>query len=922
MAGRQPSTGPPTPDIVSTPSSTSSKVAIPRLKRDSDVAGWGGEGRRGSSSGDKNRTSHACEPCRTRKTKCNGERPSCRHCLDFKITCYYGDGKRERAKNEIRYLQERVDTYEKALETIYASGKIDNQAKLAIVAALRESSNWERIEKTLKSYDDTKNEVSAQEGSRGFMRLDKVADDFGGSTDFPHSYLGTSSDMSWLQTIIDDGSSGTPRSTQQTEQEEGSREIIGQGGDIGEALETARATSEGLRSYHLDDLTPYVPLPSLDECFGRPERKIADTLLDVFFSTVQLAFPIVFRPKFMKEYESYMVHHIEPQPIRTWLASLNTIMAIGSFYSQLTDASWKSEPNNHLAYLGRAKRLFFCNEILFNNPDQRQVQALGLLGIYLLATKQVNRCWNVVGLAIRNSYSLGLHLSSDLTRLNRVQQEIRYRKFYTLMSLERLCGILTGRPTYMDDKRYNIPALSGINEDALSEILEAKSKTTEGSQYDIIGRSFDSLAYSGQSEGQVPHFDQHNGFFSQSTKLYKIGLEILNKIYCAGAVSLTWREVEQIITSTTSKLQKWKNEVPADLFSPQVTPEPDLQVQRKKVLLYLDYLNTLVLLNWPCLCRVKAMEAAQSRQFNRAASIACVTAALDIIKLLPDDIRPTEFWAVFPWWIVLYYIVSSGMIVMMEMTLQAEHIPDQKELLMASGKKVLRWLNYMGQTDLAARRSCKMLTDLMTSAAPHIGHTYNAPEYATGQTEQQPQQDAYFLGPENPGTLFGHNEWDTSSPQAVQGFDPLSGASSSLNEFFDSSQHHTLLGVPGINILARTGYDNIGLLSSFPFQTIADDPTATLDPMQLGSTDARMWNWQGFPVPPSHSEGHTPSQEFSQQIYPIGSSFTPGYPVYDETTEDYRTSEVEQEFTGTSAPSPSQPLTGDPHYQQRHHPSQ
>ncbi|KAK6330984.1 hypothetical protein TWF718_003178 [Orbilia javanica] len=915
MAGRQPSTGPPTPDLVSTPSSTSSKVAIPRLKRDSDVAGWGGEGRRGSSGGEKNRTSHACEPCRSRKTKCNGERPSCRHCIDFKINCHYGDGKREKAKNEVRYLQERVDTYEKALETIYASGKLDHQAKLAIVTALRESSNWERIEKALKSHDDTENEVSAQEGSRGFMRLDKVADDFGGSPDFPHSYLGNSSDMSWLQTIIDDGSTGTPRSTQHTEQEDSVRERTVHGGDTGETLEAIRAASEGLRSYHLDDLTPNVPLPSLDECFGRPERKIADTLLDAFFGTVQLAFPIVFRPKFLKEYEEYMDHHIEPQPIRTWLASLNTIMAIGSFYSQLTDASWKDEPKDHLVYLGRANRLFFSNEVLFNNPDQRQVQALGLLGIYLLATKQVNRCWNVIGLAIRNSYSLGLHLASDLSRLNRVQQEIRYRKFYTLMSLERLCGILTGRPTYMDDRRYNIPALSGINEDTLGEILESKNKTPdfEGSQYDFIGRSFDSLAHSDQSQGQVPHFDQQNGFFSQSTKLYKISLEILNKIYCAGAVSLNWRDVEQIITSTTSKLRKWKNEVPADLFSPQVTPEPDLQVQRKKILLYMDYLNTVVLLNWPCLCRVKAVEAAQSRQFNREASITCVTAALDIIKLLPDDLRPTDFWAVFPWWIVLYYIVSSGMIVMMEMTLQAEHIPERKELLMASGKKVLRWLNHMGQTDLAARRSCTMLTDLMKSAAPRIGHTYNPPpEYAAEQTEEKPQQDTYFLSPENPGTLFIHNEWNANSPQGVQGFDPFSGGTSSLNEFFDSSQHHTLLGVPGINILARTGYDNIGLLSSFPFQTIADDPAVTLDPMQLGNTDAQLWNWQGFPVPPSHSEGHTPSQEFSQQIYPIGSNFTPGFPVYDETTEDYQTSEVEQEFAGASAPSPSQ---GDPRYQ-------
>ena len=93
------------------------------------------------------------------------------------------------------------------------------------VTKILQSSNWERIEKTLKYYDGTKDEVSAQEVSRGFMRLDKVADDFGGSTDFPHSYLGTSSDMSWLQTIIDDGSSGTPRSKQQTgQEEEGGRE--------------------------------------------------------------------------------------------------------------------------------------------------------------------------------------------------------------------------------------------------------------------------------------------------------------------------------------------------------------------------------------------------------------------------------------------------------------------------------------------------------------------------------------------------------------------------------------------------------------------------------------------------------------------------------------------------------------------------
>lgn len=70
------------------------KMAIPRLRRDSDNMSATGS----STMGDKHRVSHACEPCRHRKTKCSGERPMCKHCEDFKITCNYADGKRDRVK--------------------------------------------------------------------------------------------------------------------------------------------------------------------------------------------------------------------------------------------------------------------------------------------------------------------------------------------------------------------------------------------------------------------------------------------------------------------------------------------------------------------------------------------------------------------------------------------------------------------------------------------------------------------------------------------------------------------------------------------------------------------------------------------------------------------------------------------------------
>jgi hypothetical protein len=66
------------------------KVAIPRLTQKGDTGSV--------KLGGRHRVVHACEPCRSRKTKCSGEKPVCKHCQDFNVVCVYADGKRDRAK--------------------------------------------------------------------------------------------------------------------------------------------------------------------------------------------------------------------------------------------------------------------------------------------------------------------------------------------------------------------------------------------------------------------------------------------------------------------------------------------------------------------------------------------------------------------------------------------------------------------------------------------------------------------------------------------------------------------------------------------------------------------------------------------------------------------------------------------------------
>lgn len=67
------------------------KIAIPRLRNTIAVTD-------ANQLGSKARVSRACEPCRNQKTKCSGETPMCRHCHTLKLSCYYADRKRDRAK--------------------------------------------------------------------------------------------------------------------------------------------------------------------------------------------------------------------------------------------------------------------------------------------------------------------------------------------------------------------------------------------------------------------------------------------------------------------------------------------------------------------------------------------------------------------------------------------------------------------------------------------------------------------------------------------------------------------------------------------------------------------------------------------------------------------------------------------------------
>jgi len=91
------------------------------------------------------------------------------------------------------------------------------------------------------------------------------------------------------------------------------------------------------------------------------------------------------------------------------------------------------------------------------------------------------------------------------------------------------------------------------------------------------------------------------------------------------------------------------------------------------------------------------------------------------MALLPDEPNPVGLINISPWWCLLHYLVSAGTILMVEISMRAEHNPQQADGLLKDAKKVIRWLRAMAKDNIAAERSWALLTKLLIVSAPKIG---------------------------------------------------------------------------------------------------------------------------------------------------------------------------------------------------------
>ena len=177
-----------------------------------------------------------------------------------------------------------------------------------------------------------------------------------------------------------------------------------------------------------------------------PTRDMSDNLLSYYWQQSHPVFPVLHRPTFMASYEKMWISRRVGKTPETerdsitqtiFLASLNMVFAIGSHFTTLIYPQHRSRYGSDF-YQNCRKLINF--EIL-DGVQQSTIQLLLLMGVYLYyeqPSKAADRCWNVIGLAIRSAQGLGLHLDTLSEQLSsQLVREMRRRIWYCALLMDR-----------------------------------------------------------------------------------------------------------------------------------------------------------------------------------------------------------------------------------------------------------------------------------------------------------------------------------------------------------------------------------------------------------------------------------------------------------------------------------------------------
>ena len=128
------------------------------------------------------------------------------------------------------------------------------------------------------------------------------------------------------------------------------------------------------------------------DAFYRPRLKEAVALSEAYFSSLHNVFPFVDSDQYREIIQRYSQHSPSASlDERRWLSTANVIFGLGSKWLHLAVPESGYRAEDHLRFYARARALGLDHRLSFDHPTLEQVQALGILALYLFVNNSIAR---------------------------------------------------------------------------------------------------------------------------------------------------------------------------------------------------------------------------------------------------------------------------------------------------------------------------------------------------------------------------------------------------------------------------------------------------------------------------------------------------------------------------------------------------
>ncbi|KAJ7781484.1 fungal-specific transcription factor domain-containing protein [Mycena metata] len=631
----------------------------------------------------RRRVWRACESCRRKKIKCDGQEPTCSQCTSSGSQCTWLQTK-DRAALSRHYVQE-LEARLLHMESLFSQiapvldqiGPLPNGAAIAELAAAAPASSGSDVLPSATVLPPSTPSKDRADSIPIKAEDDEVSESFGqlALDEYGHMrWIGGSSTMSLIQSFKALTSSPLHRISPMEE------DPLAPGPSVNKLYFPASVFFGKVHA-----------LPGAEEV-EYPPRDLADKLVNAYFSRIHFLNPVIDKPSFLRMYTQLMDSMPDPGFARAQAAFTSLVFAVFACSARLVEdprlsiSESQDDGGMGMLYYERALILQYISHA---NTQIAHVQCFILLSSFLCSINCLPQAWILVGQAVRTGQDLGLHRTPRRLTITSIDKETRRKVWWGVYSLDRMLALALGRPLGINDSDCDVELPVEVDDEHLPDYFAGASMTQR--QPSLMAGS---VALTG---------------------LYKLGGRVLREVYalenCKDHLEPERKaELQRTVESLDALLTKWCDDLPA-VFKSQ--SETDEQVSMGAVLCshYYSVLTTL---------HRNLLPVKRDQPVTAKSTVKAVSSARSCIRLAPsmkNVVPPSHHLAFF-----IQHLFSSAVILLLYAMHSSE--PRAASAALDEAKSSLGALESW-EGHWPGARKCKELlielTNTATDAVAHIG---------------------------------------------------------------------------------------------------------------------------------------------------------------------------------------------------------